>query len=466
MKIVDPAGSSRVISAPMNTSPVPSIADIQAALTTGELRIPALTAGALEAIARLNPTYRAFSHLADDAMARADALQAERDAGRSRGPLHGLAVSVKGNIPVSGLPWTEGTRIHATRVASHDAGIVQRVHAAGGIVLGTTTLSELAMYGVTNAFEPMGLNPWDVARTAGGSSTGAGVASALGLAQVNLGTDSGGSIRNPACHCGGVGFMPRIGGLSLEGKPNHSPSLSSVGLIGRSVEDVETAWQVLSDAPGERIASAPRRLLVLRALVDAMCDDETLELFAAACTRLVDAGFELVDGDVPGWMAGEQAAGIVSLFESGQALYRMDLSLASDGIRQRAANASKLDASIVDAARAACAALRSSLPAALGTAGAGAVLTPTWPFAAPELDAHELDVRGRAVPIDPHRNCFVRAANAVDACAISLPMGLYPGARVPAGVHLTAPGGDERRLLALARVVEGCLPAWPPLPRV
>jgi Asp-tRNA(Asn)/Glu-tRNA(Gln) amidotransferase A subunit family amidase len=448
----------------MPAASVPSIAATAAALTSRSVRIPALTAGALEAIARLNPTYRAFSHLAGDVMAQAEALQAELDAGRIRSPLHGLAISVKGNIPVAGLPWTEGTRIHAARVATRDARIVQQARAAGGIVLGTTTLSELAMYGVTNAFEPMGLNPWDIGRTAGGSSTGAGVACALGLAPVNLGTDSGGSIRNPACHCGAVGFMPRIGGLSLEGKPNHSPSLSSVGLIGRSVADVEAAWEALSELPGERIDPPVRRLLVLRKLIDAMCDDETLELFAAACSRLADAGFELVDGDVPGWMAGEHAAGIVSLFESGQALSRMDLSLASDGIRQRASSAAKLDAETVDAARSACAALRRALPVALQAARAGAVLTPTWPFAAPGLDTQAVDIRGRAVAIDPQRNCFVRAANAVDACAISLPMGLYPGARVPAGVHLTAPGGTERMLLALSRMVESCLPPLPRLP--
>ncbi len=450
----------------MTTLPFATIPALHDRLADGRARIPSLVADSLDAISRLNPAYRAFSHLSDDAMVQADALQAALDAGRSRSPLHGLPVSVKGNIPVAGLPWTEGTRIHASRTAARDAGIVQRVRAAGGIVLGTTTLSELAMYGVTNAFEPMALNPWDTARTAGGSSTGAGVACALGITPVNIGTDSGGSIRNPACHCGVVGFMPRIGGLSTEGKANHAPSLSSVGLIGRRVIDVETAWDVLSDRPGTRVEAPHRRLLVLRELVETMCDDETLELFAEACRRLVDAGFELVDGEVPGWMAGEHAAGVVSLFESGQALAHMDISLASDGIRLRAANAARLDASVVDAARAACASLRRSLPATLQSAGASAVLTPTWPFAAPGLDTQSLVVGGRSVPIDPHRNCFVRAANAVDACAISLPMGLYPGARVPAGVHLTAPGGHERTLLALARAAEDCLPGLPPLPGV
>ena len=450
----------------MTMPPFATIPVLHDRLADGRLRIPSLVTDSLDAIARLNPAYRAFSHLSADAMVQASALQAEWDAGHGRGALHGLPVSVKGNIPVAGLPWTEGTRIHASRMAPRDAGIVQRVRAAGGIVLGTTTLSELAMYGVTNAFEPMALNPWDPSRTAGGSSTGAGVACALGITPVNIGTDSGGSIRNPACHCGVVGFMPRIGGLSTEGKANHTPSLSSVGLIGRCVVDVEAAWNVLADSPGTRVEAPRRRLLVLRELIDTMCDDDTLELFAAACRHLMDAGFELVDGDVPGWMAGEHAAGIVSLFESGQALAHMDLSLGSEGIRLRAANAARLDAATLDAARAACAALRRSLPATLQSAGASAVLTPTWPFAAPGLDTQSLVVRGRTIPIDPHRNCFVRAANAIDACAISLPMGLYPGARVPAGVHLTAPGGDEQTLLAIARVAEGCLPILPSSPLV
>ena len=398
---------------------------------------------------------------ARDAARAADARLSAGD----RLPLLGLPMTVKESNQVQGLPSTWGNPAFRGWVAPADATAVTRLKAAGAIILGLTNVPPfLSDWQSTNPVYGRTSNPWDPSRTAGGSSTGAGVACALGITPVNIGTDSGGSIRNPACHCGVVGFMPRIGGLSTEGKANHTPSLSSVGLIGRCVVDVEAAWNVLADSPGTRVEAPRRRLLVLRELVDTMCDDETLELFGEACRRLVDAGFELVDGEVPGWMAGEHAAGIVSLFESGHALAHMDISLASDGIRLRAANAARLDASAVDTARAACAVLRRSLLATLQSAGASAVLTPTWPFAAPGLDTQSLVVRGRTIPIDPHRNCFVRAANAIDACAISLPMGLYPGARVPAGVHLTAPGGHERTLLALARIVEGCLPALPALP--
>jgi len=439
-----------------------SITETARGLANGTASVTGLIATAQQQIARFNPVYRAFSHLADDLTNQAASLQAELDAGRSRGPLHGLAVSVKGNIPVAGLPWTEGTAIHAKRIAGRDAGVVARARAAGGVVLGTTTLSELAMYGVTNPFEPMGLNPWDVERTAGGSSTGAGVASALGITHVNIGTDSGGSIRNPAAHCGVVGFMPSIGALTAEGKPNHAPSLSTVSLIARSVADIDVAFRVLGEA---RPAATPsRRVLVLRKLIDTMCDDETLVLFDSALDRLAAAGITAIDADIDGWIEGERAAGIVSLFESGLALANMDIALASDGIRARAAAAAKLTSEQVESARTACAVLRANVTRALRDAGADAIATPTWPFAAPGLDAVALEVRGKTVPVDPHRNCFVRAGNAIDACAITVPMGVYPTAGVPAGLHFTADRGSESRLLALAGLVENVLPVLPLAP--
>jgi Asp-tRNA(Asn)/Glu-tRNA(Gln) amidotransferase A subunit family amidase len=399
--------------------------------------VPPNYSSAVDAIARFNPRFRAFSYLSKNLIS-------------APGPLHGLAVSVKGSIPVAGLPWTEGSAIYADRIAKKDAAVVARARAAGGVIVGTTTLSELAMYGVENPFEPMGLNPWDPARTAGGSSTGAGVAAALGMAHINIGTDSGGSIRNPACHCGVVGFMPSIDALSHEGLPGHVPSFSTVGLIARTVDEVELAWEALAEAPGKR-ETASSKVVVPKKLVDGMCDAETLALFGAALR-----GLDFVEKEIPGWTEGERAAGVVSLAECGIALGKMDLSKASEGLRARAASAARLSAAEVEAARAACAKLRAALTEV--------VVTPTWPFAAPAIHAQTVEVRGRPVPVDPHRNCFVRAANAANACAITLPMGLYPTARVPAGLHLTAPAGRERELLALAREIEARVPRLPPPP--
>jgi len=428
--------------------------------------VPDLLRGSLARIDRLDGRWRALSWRLppERLLLQARALQEEARDGRARGALHGALVTVKGSIPVAGMPWTEGSALFSGRVAAHDAEVVSRVREAGGLVIGGTTLSELAMYGVTNPFEPMGLNPWAAARTAGGSSTGAGVAAALGYAHVHLGTDSGGSVRNPACHCGVVGFMPRIGALSLAGKANYTPSLTSVGLIAARVADIAVAWRALRDAAGPPGAAAGiRRLLVPGRLVRAMCDAQTLALFEQGCRRLSEAGVDLVEGEVDGWLEGERAAGVVSLAESGAALAAMDLTGASEGLRARAAAAARLAPGTVTEARVAMASLREALARTLAATGACAVATPTWPFAAPAIDAVEVEVAGRRVPVDPHRNAFVRAANAVDACAVSLPMGLYPE-EVPAGLHLMAPGGSEDALLSIAESVEACLPPLPPAP--
>jgi Asp-tRNA(Asn)/Glu-tRNA(Gln) amidotransferase A subunit family amidase len=265
-------------------------------------------------IARYNPVYRAFSYLAPEDHLLLSRLDSERMSGPRNG-IHGLPVSVKGSIPVAGLPWTEGSAIFGGRVAVQDAAIVARARAAGAVIVGLTTLSELAMYGVENPFEPMGLNPWNVQRTAGGSSTGAGVACALDIADINIGTDSGGSIRNPACHCGVVGFMPRIGVLSTEGTPGHSRSLSSIGLITRSVALLRLAFAVLSGDHGTAVPS--QRLIVPSQLIESTSDDATRTLFTAARSMLLAAGFTLIEREIEGWLAAENAAGVISLYEGG-----------------------------------------------------------------------------------------------------------------------------------------------------
>jgi Asp-tRNA(Asn)/Glu-tRNA(Gln) amidotransferase A subunit family amidase len=412
-------------------------------------------------ISVLNQTYRAYSHLASIDRELIRRLDEELAASHPRSPIHGLAVSVKGNIPVAEVPWTEGSAIFADRIATDDAAIVARAKAAGGIIVGTTTLSELAMYGVENLFEPMGLNPWNVRRTAGGSSTGAGVTAALDLAAVNIGTDSGGSIRNPACHCGVVGFMPRIGALCIDGISNRTPTLSTVGLITRSVSILIRAFAALGGGEGK--VEPSRRLIVPSRLIETMCDEATLDLFHNAVERLRSNGFEFIEREIEGWLEAERAAGVISLFESGEALSRMDLSRASEGIRKRAELTKAVREQDVDTARDAADRFKDALRKTIDATNSDAVITPTWPFAAPLMNANTISINGRDQPIDPHRNCFVRAANAADACALTLPIGLYPEEGVPAGIQFMTPGG-ELRVLAAASIAEAALPTLPNVP--
>jgi len=404
----------------------------------------------------LNPLWRAYRHLAPDTDAEAARLADELAAGRDRGPLHGVPVGIKGCFPVAGLPWTEGTASWADRIAGRDAAVVAALRRAGAIVLGTTTLSELAMYAPDNPFEPMGLNPFAPQRTAGGSSTGGGVGAALGLGLLHVGTDSGGSVRNPACHCGVVGFMPSAGRLPTEGLIDRTPSLTRVGLIARSVDDVRLACGVLA-GEGEGSVADGATLLVPTALIGATADAATRALFDDVLSRLEAAGWRLVAGAIDGWREAEPAAGVISQAEAATYLTADDLRAASGRVRERQLQGSTLDPVTVAEARARCAAFDRALRAALATHGAAAVLTPTWPFPAPPVDASTVSLDGREVALDPHRNVFVRAANAADATAISLPGGLYAEARVPFGVHLMAPHGADATLLALAARIEAVL---------
>src|SRR6185312_2672465 len=185
----------------------------------------------------------------------------------------------------------------------------------------------------------------------------------LDLADVNIGTDSGGSIRNPACHCGVVGFMPRIGALTTAGKANHAPSLSTIGLIARSVPIVIRAFAALGG--GEQKIAPNRRLLIPVRLIETMSDEATRVIFANALHALRAAGFTFIEREIDGWLEAEHAAGVISLSECGHALAAMDLSRASNGIRERAAQAKILTGDTVAGARATAARFKSALKDAL-----------------------------------------------------------------------------------------------------
>lgn len=395
--------------------------------------------------------FRAFSHLAE-----APSLPVP-------GPLAGVNLAVKGNIPVEGLPWTEGSAVFAGRIATRDAACVARLRGAGAVVVGMTTLSELAMYAPDNAAEPMGLNPWDETRTAGGSSTGSGVAVALGLATLGLGTDSGGSVRNPALHCGVVGFKPSLGAWDYAGVTQPAPSLDTLGLIGRDVAVVARGAAVLGTAPG----TALPRLLVPAGLVARAADTPTRALFAAALAACRAAGVETVEGEVPLWREADAACGVISLAEGGAWLERLPED-APIGPRLKARRLAfrALDPTAIAEAREVCARFTVALAAALRESGATAVATPGWPFAAPLVEAETVDFDGTAIPLDPARSIFVRTANAAGAPAITLPAGLYPREAVPFGLHLLGAPGSDSALLALAAVVEAALPPAPVPPVV
>lgn len=207
-----------------------------------------LTRACLARIERLNPQLNAFiTVMADAALNDARTADAEISRGRWRGPLHGIPIGLKDLFDTAGVRTTAGSAVFADRVPSEDAEVVRRLRTAGAVIIGKLNMHEFA-YGDTSApshFGPV-RNPWDRARVAGGSSGGSAAAVAAGLCFGALGSDTGGSIRQPAAYCGIVGLKPTYGLVSTRGVVPLSWSLDHVGPMCRRVADVARLLQPLA----------------------------------------------------------------------------------------------------------------------------------------------------------------------------------------------------------------------------
>src|ERR1700722_11816007 len=195
------------------------VVDIAEGVRRGETRAERVTAEALARIEARNGALNAFLHVADHrAMADARAIAARRARGEPLGLLAGVPVAVKDAICTRGIPSTAGSKILAGYVPPYDAGVIERLRAADAVIVGKTNMDEFAMGSSTenSAFGPT-RNPWDTARTPGGSSGGSAAAVAAGLSPCALGSDTGGSIRQPASLTGSVGIKPTYGRVSRYG---------------------------------------------------------------------------------------------------------------------------------------------------------------------------------------------------------------------------------------------------------
>ncbi|HEV8680663.1 MAG TPA: amidase, partial [Stellaceae bacterium] len=209
------------------------------AVTARKLSPVELMTALLERIGRLDPQLHAFIRLdAEAAMAAARAAEAEVAAGRLRGPLHGVPVGIKDIIDVAGLPTTCHSKILIDNIAASDAVCVARLRGAGAIVLGKLSTHEFAIGGPSFDLPfPPARNPWNTDHHPGGSSSGSGAGIAAGLFPLALGSDTGGSVRNPASACGIVGLKPTYGLVSRRGVFPLSFSLDHVGPLTRTVAD-------------------------------------------------------------------------------------------------------------------------------------------------------------------------------------------------------------------------------------
>jgi amidase len=240
--------------APLPTRPLPqsdldetTIAALQADLAAGRRTARSITAAYLariEAIDRAGPTLRSVITTNPDALALADALDAERRAGRVRGPLHGIPVLLKDNVATHDrMATTAGSLALAGVIAARDAFIVQRLRAAGAVILGKTNLSEWANFRSTRSssgWSGVGgqcKNPYALDRNPCGSSSGTGAAISANLAVVGIGTETDGSIVCPSNACGLVGIKPTVGLVSRAGIVPIAHSQDTAGPMARTVTD-------------------------------------------------------------------------------------------------------------------------------------------------------------------------------------------------------------------------------------
>ena len=200
-----------------------------------------LTRAYLERIAKINPLLNAYLAMAEEeALAAAKKAEREIAQGKYRGPLHGIPFSIKDNIATKGVTTTAGSKILADWVPDYDATVVEKLRAAGAIILGKTNMHEWAKGSNSiNPFYGTPLNPWDTTRIPGGSSSGSAVAVAAGLCLSSIGTDSAGSVRNPASLCGTVGLKPTFGRISSFGgvAGTGGYTVNHFGIFTRRVKD-------------------------------------------------------------------------------------------------------------------------------------------------------------------------------------------------------------------------------------
>ena len=281
-----------------------TITELARALRAGELTSEAATQRCLARIAERNPVLNAFiTVLGEEALAQAREADRERAAGRDRGPLHGVPISLKDLFDLRGAPTTAASRVRDGYVAAQDAVAVARLREAGAVFVGKTNLHEFA-FGTTNedsAFGPAH-HPLDPNRSPGGSSGGSAASVLDGMAFASVGTDTGGSIRIPSAACGLVGLKPGFGDIPADGVVPLSATLDHVGPMCRSVADASIVYDVLRGAAPRALPEIDLRGLrfgVLRGYFTAMLDAQVASALESAYERLSAAGAVLEDVAIP-----------------------------------------------------------------------------------------------------------------------------------------------------------------------
>jgi aspartyl-tRNA(Asn)/glutamyl-tRNA(Gln) amidotransferase subunit A len=444
---------------------------------------------ALDRIQRLEPSIGAFNTvIAERAMTRARSLDAASARGESPGPLHGVPIALKDNLCTAGVPTTASSKILRGFIPPYNATVVERLEAAGAVIVGKTNLDEFAMGSSTenSALGPT-KNPWDTTRTPGGSSGGSAAAVASGMVPLALGSDTGGSVRQPAALCGVVGLKPTYGRVSRYGLLAFASSLDQIGQFARTAAEAAALLQVVGghDPHDATSSSEPLRDLpaaltgtvtglrigVPRAFLGEGVDASVSAAFDEALQVLSARGAVLVDIDLPHAPYGIPIYYLICTAEASSNLARYDgvryghrTTLGKDDSLQAMYERTRdegfgaevkrrimlgtyvLSAGYYDAYYLKAQQVRTLLRRDHERAfeSVDVIATPTTPTPAFTLGEKTSD------PIQMYLNdIFTVSANLTGLPAISVPCGFSP-ARLPIGFQLTGRMFDEATLLRAA----------------
>jgi aspartyl-tRNA(Asn)/glutamyl-tRNA(Gln) amidotransferase subunit A len=233
--------------APASSLTCITLAEARDGIRSRTLTATQLTQACLDRIATYGPKLDCFiTVMREKALAQAAELDAEQKAGKLRGPLHGIPIALKDNIDTAGTRTTAGSGVFEDRVPTEDAPVTARLKEAGAVIIGKTNLHEFAMGGGDVSFFGPARNPWALDHNTGGSSSGSGAAIAADLCYGALGTDTAGSIRNPASYCGVVGIKPTYGLVPIRGIAPLCVSLDHCGPLTKTVEDAAILLNILA----------------------------------------------------------------------------------------------------------------------------------------------------------------------------------------------------------------------------
>jgi aspartyl-tRNA(Asn)/glutamyl-tRNA(Gln) amidotransferase subunit A len=449
------------------------IAGLSDMLNSGALTPVDLVRMSLSRIARLDTILNAFVHVdTEGALRSAEAATKRQRENRRLGPLDGIPVAVKDNLFVAGMPASWGSLLFRNHVPPQDDICVERLRAAGGIVIGKTTTPEFALSGRTESrLAGTTRNPWDPALTPGGSSGGSVAAVAAGIVPYALGTDAGGSIRMPAAYTSLVGFRPSNGRIPRRfGFPPMALDFQVIGPVTRTVGDLELVLDVLAGpdardpassrlAPWKEIFDRPLRVGWFTAIGEQGSDAAVASAIETGVDQLGRLGCIIKPGVAPFDLAMLQdlwgtltAAGAARVARRFPDRWRNEI---TDSIAATVARGLALPATSYVEAIDRLTTFRAEVSARWGELDA--LIMPTTPSPAWPVEMEHPTAIGGRPGSAATQGMFCGWLNAVGYAGLSIPVTAHPDGR-PIGMQIVTQLGNDAVALELARRLETVAP--------